>query len=56
MGHFFHFSSLYPVAYFELYMCYTIQISHLNVKAVLALPQMACSAQIHKNMSFIWIV
>ena len=56
MGYFFHFSSLYPAPYIELYMCYPIQISHLNFKAVLALPKTAHSAQTHKSISFIWIV
>ena len=56
MDNFFHFSSLYPATYIELYMFYPIQISYLNFKAVLALPQTARSAQTHKSMSFIWIV
>ena len=28
----------------------------MNFKAVLALPKMACSAQTHKSISFIWII
>ena len=53
MGHFFH---LYPAPYIELYLCYPIQISYLKFKEVLALPKMACSAQTHKSISFIWTV
>ena len=56
MGYFFHFSSLYPAPYIELYVCYPIQISYLNFKAVLVLPKTAGSAQTHKSISFIWIV
>ena len=56
MGYFFHFSSLYPATYIELYMCLPIWISYLSFKAVLALPKMACSAQTHESISFIWIV
>ena len=52
----FHFSSLYPAPYIELYVCLPIQISYLNVRAVLVLPKMAGSAQANKSMSFIWIV
>ena len=54
MGYFFNFSSLYLATYIEFYMCF--QISYLNFKAVLALPNMARSAQAHKSISFIWIV
>ena len=56
MGYFFHFSSLYPAPYIELYVCWTILISYLNFKAVLTLPKTAGSAQTHKSISFIWIV
>ena len=56
MGCFFHFSSLYPAPYIELHMCYPIQISYLNSKAVLALPKTAGSAQAYKSVSSIWIV
>ena len=51
MGYFFHFSSLYPAPYIELYV-----LAYLNFKAVLAVPKTAGSAQTHKNVSFIWIV
>ena len=43
MGYFFHFSSLYPVPYIELYMCLHIWISYLNFKAVLAVLKSAGS-------------
>ena len=56
MGYFFHFSSLKPAPYNELYMCKLIYISYLNFKAVLILPKTACSDQTHKSISFIWIV
>ena len=56
MGYFFHFLSLYPAPYIELYMCKPIQISYLNFKAVPALPKTARSARTHKNISFIWNV
>ena len=56
MGFSFHFSSLYAAPYIELYVSKPIQISYLNLKAVLVLPKMACSAQTHKSTSFIWIV
>ena len=56
MGYFFHFSSLYPATYIELYMYYAIYISYLDFKAALALPKMARSVQTHKSISFIWIV
>ena len=56
MGYSFHFSSLYPAPYIELYVCYPIQISYSNFKAVLVLPNTAGSAQTHKSISFIWIV
>ena len=56
MGYFFHFSSLYPAPYIELYMCYPIKISKLNFKAVLALPKTTGSAQRNKSLSLIWIV
>ena len=56
MGFSFHFSSLYPAPYIELYVCYPIWISYLNFRAVLVLPKTAGSAQTHKSMSFIWIV
>ena len=49
MGYFFHFSSLYPAPYIELYMCYPI-FSYLNFKAVLALPKTTRSAQTHKSI------
>ena len=35
MGFSFHYSSLYPAPYFELYVCQPIQISYLNFRAVL---------------------
>ena len=56
MGFFFHFSSLHPAPYIELYtyMFKPIQILYLNFKAVLALPKMARSAQTHQNISFIF--
>ena len=50
MGYFFHFSSLYPAPYIELYV-----LAYLNFKTVLAMPKTAHSAQTHKSMSFIWI-
>ena len=50
----FHFSSLSPAPYIELYVCYWI--SYLNFRAVLVLPKTAGSAQTHKSMSFVWIV
>ena len=56
MGYFFHFSSLYPTTNIELYMCLLIQILYLNFKAILAFPKTASSAQIHRSISFIWIV
>ena len=56
MVYLFHFSSLYPAIYIELYTCLSIQISYLDFKAVLALRKMARSAQTHKSMSFILIV
>ena len=52
MGFSFHFSSLYPAPYIELY----VQISYLNFRAVLVLPKTVGSAQTHKSMGFIWIV
>jgi hypothetical protein len=55
MGYFFHFSSLYPAPYIELYMCQPIQISYLNFKVVLSLPKTAGSAQ-NISISFICIV
>ena len=55
MGYLFPFSSLYPATYIELYLHKPIQISHLNFKAVLALPKTAHSAQTHKSITFIWI-
>ena len=42
----------YTVAYIEFYMCYPIQISYLNFRAVLGLPKTAGSAQTNKSMSF----
>ena len=42
-----------PAPYIEWYMCWPIQISYLNFKAVLALPKTARSAQTHKSISFI---
>ena len=56
MGFSFHFSSLYPAPYIELYVCQPTYISYLNSRAVLVLPKTAGSAQTHKSMSFIWIV
>ena len=56
MGYLFDFSSLYPAPYIELYMCWPIQNSYLNFKAVLALHNTAHSAQAHKSISFIWSV
>ena len=47
MGFSFHFSSLYPAPYIELNVCYLIQISYLNFRAVLVLPKTASSAQTH---------
>ena len=51
MGYYFHFSSLYPDTYIELYV-----LAYLNFKAVLALPKTARSAKTHKSINFIWIV
>ena len=56
MGISFHFSSLYPALYIELYVCEPISISYLNFRAVFVLPKTAGSAQTHKSMSLIWIV
>ena len=56
MGFSFHFSSLHPATYIELYVCWPIEISYLNFRSVLVLPEKAGSAQTHKSMSFIWIV
>ena len=53
MGYFFHFPSLYPATYIELY---TYVLAYSNFKAVLVLPKTACSAQTHKSISFTWIV
>ena len=54
MGYSFHFSSLCPAPFIELYMCQPIQISYLNFKAVLALPKTPRSTQTRKSIS--WIV
>jgi hypothetical protein len=56
MGYFFHFSSLYPAKYIELYVSCPIQISYLNFKTVLVLPKTAHSPQTNKSISFVWIV
>ena len=40
MGYFFHFSSLYPATYIELYV-----LAYLNFKAVLVLPKMVGSVK-----------
>ena len=45
-----------PHTYIDLYMCQPIQILYLNLKADLALPKMAGSAQTHKSISFICII
>ena len=47
MGYLFHFLSLQPAPY--------IQTLNLNLKAVLALPKTAGSAQTHKSIYSIWI-
>ena len=52
MGFPFHFSSLYPAQYIELYVCQPIQVSYLNFRAVLVLPKTTGTAQTHKSMSF----
>ena len=56
MGFSFHFSSLYPAPYIELYVSFPIWISYFNFRAVLVLPKTVGSAQTHKSMSVIWIV
>jgi hypothetical protein len=48
MGYFFHFFSLYPAPYIELYV-----LDYLNF---ISLPKTARSAQTNKSISFIWIV